>query len=390
MRNNISLLVGLKNNLDYSKHFYHTTRSVYPDTEIVFVSYGSTDGTHEWLDTLKDDNVKYFYSTDQKTFADTYNKCNQLATKEFVVYAHNDMVLALGFLESLEQHLAANCAIAYTVIEPPIFAGDERPNKIIQDFGDDIRTFDLKKLYAFSATLEAEKDLLPYDDGVSFFLCIPRKLLLETGGLDPLFNPMFCEDDDLVLRFRLMGVKFYILRNALCYHFVSKTSRFSEEYQHVTKQIEENSNFNFIRKWGFNLSSPVKKKYNIGLIIKNGNAHILSQVEPYATTVYIDCDAEPYIKNTQPKTKFNLNERIKPLHADKCNDVLVSFDGRHYTNTTFDAIMHLNETITRRTHRKLNIFEKLIGKSNYQFKKQILKIEIRKLQSLEQTLIKLK
>jgi hypothetical protein len=50
MENNISLLVGLKNNLDYNKHFYKTTRELYPDVEICFVSYGSTDGTNEWLD----------------------------------------------------------------------------------------------------------------------------------------------------------------------------------------------------------------------------------------------------------------------------------------------------------------------------------------------------
>jgi hypothetical protein len=60
--NNISLLVGLKNNLNYNKHFYSTTRELYPEVEICFVSYGSTDGTHEWLDSLQDNNVKYFHS----------------------------------------------------------------------------------------------------------------------------------------------------------------------------------------------------------------------------------------------------------------------------------------------------------------------------------------
>jgi ribonuclease HI len=43
--NNIHLLSRIKNNLDYNKHFYETTRELYPDVEICFVSYGSTDGT---------------------------------------------------------------------------------------------------------------------------------------------------------------------------------------------------------------------------------------------------------------------------------------------------------------------------------------------------------
>ena len=59
MKFNISLLVGLKNNLDYNKHFYLTTRELYPDVEICFVSYGSTDGTHEWLNSLNDKNFRY-------------------------------------------------------------------------------------------------------------------------------------------------------------------------------------------------------------------------------------------------------------------------------------------------------------------------------------------
>jgi glycosyltransferase involved in cell wall biosynthesis len=94
---NISLLVGLKNNLDYNKHFYSTTRSLYPDVEICFVSYGSTDGTHEWLNSLQDDNINYFYSDENKTFSDTFNKATKLATKEYVAYLHNDIVLTPGF-----------------------------------------------------------------------------------------------------------------------------------------------------------------------------------------------------------------------------------------------------------------------------------------------------
>ena len=56
----ISTLVGLKNNLDYSKKFYKRFREVYPTEELCFVSYGSNDGTHEWLDYLNDENLKYY------------------------------------------------------------------------------------------------------------------------------------------------------------------------------------------------------------------------------------------------------------------------------------------------------------------------------------------
>ena len=101
----ISTLVGLKNNLDYSQKFYKRFREIYPNEELCFVSYGSDDGTHEWLDSLKDENLKYYYSEEKKTFSDTFNKCAEIATKEYIVFCHNDIVILEGWLENIEKHL---------------------------------------------------------------------------------------------------------------------------------------------------------------------------------------------------------------------------------------------------------------------------------------------
>ena len=102
---NISVLVGLYNNLDYTQHFYSTFREVYPTVELVFISYGSTDDTGIWLNLIEsiDPNVIVYWENKRKTFSDTYNKAIELATKDFVVFAHNDMVVAPGFLENLEK-----------------------------------------------------------------------------------------------------------------------------------------------------------------------------------------------------------------------------------------------------------------------------------------------
>ncbi|GAA4902860.1 glycosyltransferase family 2 protein [Mucilaginibacter defluvii] len=387
MENNISLLVGLKNNLDYSKNFYHTTRAIYPEVEIVFVSYGSTDGTHEWLDSLNDPYLIYYYSGEQKTFSDTFNKCAELATKDYVAYAHNDMILAPGFVESLEQLIAEDTVITYTTIEPPIFAGHERPGKIIKDFGDDIESQDIPGLYSFANELQQTNKLNGESSDLTFFLCAFRKVLLEIGGLDPLYNPMFCEDDDLILRLKLRGLKTIVSHNAVCYHFVSKTSRSSEEYKDRTKLIEENSNRNFTRKWSFLNSSSVKKKYDFGFILKNGTDDLLRKIEPFCTNVYTDHDAVNYILGEQPNTAFDLKTRIRPSHAEKSNDILIYVDGNRFTDDAYNAFRYLNEIITRRANKKLSFFEKLIGKSNFKFKRANLTIEIKQLRSLEHTLI---
>jgi len=342
---NISLLVGLKNNLDYNKHFYNTTRALYPEVEICFVSYASTDGTHEWLHTLNDRNVHYYCSTEQKTFSDTFNKAAELATNEYVAYAHNDVVLAPGFLENIAKHVAPNRIVSYTTIEPPIFSGHERPGKIIYDLGTDLESFELTKLYSYVE--EKQKEYInKTEPGITFFMCMPRKALLEIGGMDNLYNPMFCEDDDIINRFKSIGLETITSLDAICYHFVSKTSRFSEEYQARTQQIESTSNRNYIRKWGSRSST---KKYDIGYVMSNSNLALLSIVEPWCSTVYIvdryKKDLCEYVDREQHLTKFDLKKKIKDFDSIKDNDIIVEFDGLKLTQESFNLLIQLPDII---------------------------------------------
>jgi GT2 family glycosyltransferase len=390
IKNHISVLVGLKNNLEYTKNFYYTTRELYPDVEIVFTSYNSTDGTHEWLNSLEDNNLIYYTSAEEKTFSDTFNKCTKLATREYVVYAHNDIVLTPGFMENMEKHIADQLIIYYTTIEPPIFSDDERPGKIIKDFGADVKTLDKSGLHQFSLKIQRQsKNMFIPDAGTSFFLCVNRQVLLNIGGLDPLYNPMFCEDDDLILRLRLSGLKTFTLLDAICYHFVSKTSRFSEEYQNRTAQIEANSNKNFVRKWGFKNSSPIKKKYDIGLAVQNGNENLLAKLEPLCSTIYIDTNATDYINKEQPNTSINLKNRIKPLDTIPNNDILITVDGNDVNEKAINKLQHINEVITRKINTPVNFFEKLFKPDRFDFKFSIFTIRILKSVTHEKQLINL-
>ena len=344
MKNNISLLVGLKNNLDYNKHFYNTTRELYPDIELCFVSYGSTDGTHEWLESLADNNVKYFYSEEQKTFSDTFNKATELSTKEYVAYLHNDIVLAPGFIENLEKHVGTNNVVSYTTIEPPIFAGHERPGKLIYDLGTELETFDKHKLYEYVDTVK-DVYLDKTEPGITFFMCMPRLKLLEIGGMDNLYNPMFCEDDDLIRRWKLLGMNCFTALDAICYHFVSKTSRFSDEYQNKTQQIELVSNRNFIRKWGARQEGP---KYNIAFKVLNCNYEFLNLLEPWCDRIYIEDDndtlIDQYIKAEQPNTKFELDKRVFHINhndPESENDIVVSININTLNELAFNRIQQL-------------------------------------------------
>lgn len=350
----LSLLVGLKNNLDYTRNFYSTTRELDPDVEIVFVSYGSTDGTHAWLDQITevDPNVIIHWSEELKTFSDTFNKATEIATGDYVIYLHNDIVLCPSFLmhmqESTKEDLG-NLVISYTTIEPPIFNDHSRPGKIIKDFGSDLETFDKKAFHEYTQDKEIDDSEDPffseYSEGSSFFLMMWRDNLLDIGGLDNLFSPMFCEDDDLLKRLKLAGYRLVTSNKAMVYHFVSKTSRFSEEYQNKTQEIEKNSQKNYLRKWHSNQS---KGRYDIGFVINGEVDHnILTGLEILCDNMYIlptrenDKTINQYIMLNQPITKFDLMKKFIFNEDLIKNEVIVYIDLKMLSNDSYNQLLCL-------------------------------------------------
>jgi len=365
MGQEISFLIGLKNNLDYTKFFYENVRKLYPNVEIVFVSFGSTDGTHQWLDNLKDQFLNYFYSDENKTLSDTYNKAIEISTKKFVCFLHNDMILGKHFLSNLERNLSENDINFYKVIEPPIFTGDFRDWKLTKDFGDNIHTFDFQNFFDFEDEYISDiNHTNTFTSHKSFFLCAKRATLLEIGGLDNLFNPMFCEDDDLIIRLKLLGLKTIQLHTALVYHFVSKTSRFSKEYENKTKEIEEKSQRNFVRKWGFKNHSQSSAKYDIGIMLLHGNIEKLYELEPFAESIYVDFSFDDYINKEQKNTKYILSKKIKPISKLRNHDVMIFLNGKALNSKTLNSISNISEIISKnkKIYINPNIFTKLFLK----------------------------
>src|SRR5690606_29487718 len=137
-----------------------------------------------------------------KSLSDTYNKGLALATGKLIAYLHNDMIIGAGFVEELIAAWRPKHLLIYTAVEPPIFAEDQHDWKEVMDFGADLENFNTEKFHQYNAKKRANEDLIPFvTDDPFFFLCVEREWLLEMGGLDPLYNPMFCEDSDLLLRF---------------------------------------------------------------------------------------------------------------------------------------------------------------------------------------------
>ena len=89
----------------------------------------------------------------------------------------------------------------------------------------------------------------------------------------------------------------------------------------------------------------VVPKYDIGLIIKNCNERLLELLEPWCSTIYVDCDYTEYIETEQKNTLLDMNDRVKPYDNEKNNDILIEFDAKDFQMKHMNIISQLSEIL---------------------------------------------
>ena len=314
---NITFVLAVYNKLDLTKECYKHLRNVYLTAPLVISSGGSSDGTKEWLESLDDENVSFIHDDDRLTFSDTYNSGIKLVDTEKLVLIHNDMVIGEGFLESIERLLQPNMVLSYTTIEPPIFRGHQRPGKVLMNLGSGFDDFDE---FNFNSYVQQWKDGSNLHDGAVFFMSGYKKMFEDVGFFDGFsFFPCFCEDDDFLIRAKLKGYELKTCDSAIVYHFVSQTSRFSDDFKKGRALYEVCSNRNFVRKWGlpFSAFNEIRywedkdfkyKTFKMGLTTRS-KAYLM-QIEPFFDKINLGAIPEDYIANEQKNTKYDLRSKF--------------------------------------------------------------------------------
>jgi hypothetical protein len=299
---------------NYTDNILKNIKDIYPDIDIVLE---------------ENDNV---------SLGINYNNAVSKAKGDKIILLHNDMIIKSGFVEMMDKHIKKGRITTYTRIEPPIFT-DTYPGKVLLDCGTELESFNEEKFNKF----ELEESL---SDGGSqlFFGCMKEDYI----GIDGYTYKMFCEDDDLHLRYKLARLE-HKVSSAHVYHFVSKTSR-KGNYQ----QIEQHSNKNFIRKWGFR-NSKYNKKYNTAFIVHNCNLLLLEALEPWCDRIYVNEKfntigrAQDYIERESENTSFDLSKRVLNIKENDPyseNDIILEFDALKFSPEAFNIIQNLSDIIT--------------------------------------------
>jgi len=377
----ISLIQPGRNNLKYLKWSYNSIRKNQGnhEVEICVADDFSNDGTWDWCQEMmgKDPLFKAIRNEGPTRLGHTilYDRLvNEVATNDICMIYHADMYLMPGAIDSIEEHLTDKTIVSLTRIEPPLHP--DGPEKVLIDFGiepEEFRENDL--LEWFTKPIDSTGGYQPKHDDPTDGIFAPwafwKKDFQEIGGHDPIFAPQSKEDTDIFNRFQLNGIKFIQTWEGCVYHMTCRGSRFADgakrnpngevfmKNRETDEWLKQNqkSTREFLRKWGHYckhdalLKPIIPPKYDIGFIVKNArNLQLIEALEPWCSTIYVDEGNIPtiiknYIDLEQPKTSFDLHEKVKPFDNEKNNHILVEINGNNFNQQDFQTIQQLSEII---------------------------------------------
>ena len=332
----VTLVIPSSNNLRHLKNAYYSIKRCAKDCKIVMLDDGSTDGTTEWLSSLKDDNITAIYRSSERVgHTVLYDKGIELAQTEVVGIIHADMILGPYYLENTLKWLKRETVVCATRIEPPLHpAGKE---KIIKDFGTDFDNLDIDafEIFAYDSQATFANETT---NGMFAPWIIYKEDFVAMGGHDALFAPFPYEDSDIFQRWILHGYELIQSRDAFVYHLTCRGHRWTEEIgkdDDYFKNASAKAARNYIRKWGSWIENDeyqrpiLKPRYDIGIVVENCDANLLLSLEPWFNNIYVDQTLiADYVKHEQPKTDLILEARVRPIEEPKQNDILIYFDAK--------------------------------------------------------------
>jgi len=399
----ISLIQPGRNNLKYLKWSYDSIRKNQGnhEVEICVADDFSNDGTWDWCQEImgKDPLFKAIRNEGPTRLGHTilYDRLvNEVATNDICMIYHADMYLCPGALDAIEDELKEKTIVSLTRIEPPLHP--DGPEKILFDCGIEPEEFDEETLMSYLQTTSKDR-LNKTTEGIFAPWAFYKKDFQEIGGHDPIFAPQSKEDTDIFNRFQLNGIKFIQTWEGCVYHMTCRGSRFADgakrnpngevfmKNRETDEWLKQNqkSTREFLRKWGHFckhdalLKPIIPPKYDIGFVVSNNNIQLLEALEPWCSTYYGDGQwwvYNEYIQKEQPKSSFDLKDKIKPHDFEKNNYILVEIDGNNFNQQDYQIIQQLSEIIQDSGE---------VG----EFKLNNLKINIYNLTTFEKNLIKI-
>jgi len=237
-----SIVIPTWNNLPFVRLCIESIRknSAYHHQIILHINDGS-DGTLAWA---KEEELDYTHTADNAGICMAVNSAAGLATADYIVYMNDDMYVCPDWdkviAHEIEQLSTDNFLFSATMIEP---RDTGNPCVLVADFGQDIASFDEKKLLREYSRLE-KKD---WNGSAWPPTIVAKKYWQITGGYSIELSPGMSSDDDFAMKMWFAGCRvFKGIGDSRVYHFQAKS----------TLRIKKNNGRRqFLMKWGMNQST---------------------------------------------------------------------------------------------------------------------------------------
>ena len=238
-----SIIIPTFNNLKYLKLCLYSLKknSKFQHEIIVHINEG-IDGT---LDYVKNNNIKHTYTKMNKGVCVAFNKAVKIASKKFIVLAHDDMYFCPNWDIIFEAELKKTTNISDFFLSGTMVQPFE--SYINLNCGTDINNFDENKLLRELPNIKF-KDFQGTHWQPSL---IPINTWNKVGGFSEEFSPGLGSDPDFNFKLWKIGVRLFKgLGDCRVYHFSSLSLR---------KKTWNNGAKTFLLKWG--ISIKFFKKY---------------------------------------------------------------------------------------------------------------------------------
>lgn len=179
--------------------------------EVIVVSDGSSDGTHEYLDSLQTPLNLICLKQENQGVAVTRNHGVQVANGRILLFLDDDVVPTETLIAEHLQAQQQNENLI--VIGPMINPGDFKMKPWVE-----WEQLMLTKQYKAMEAGEWEPTARQFYTGNT---SLPREKFVESGGFDPTFRR--AEDVELAYRLADMGMKFKFQSSAIGYHYADRT-----------------------------------------------------------------------------------------------------------------------------------------------------------------------
>lgn len=204
----LSVITLTYNKLEYTKKFVESLYKYTKDFELIIIDNGSTDGTVDYLKSLK--NIKVILNSENLGFSKGNNQGIKIAEGEYIGFLNNDILLYPNWFEECEK-VFTNENVAFV-----------SPRHINPHFNN---TNEFKYIEYFKSKFAYNVNYEKTFDECQFSCVITKKDVLDhIGNFDEEFSPAFFEDNDLKYRAIEAGYDCYVSNLCCFFHFGSVTS----------------------------------------------------------------------------------------------------------------------------------------------------------------------